>query len=159
LEVVDGVIEALRTRQLLLVLDNCEHVVDIVRDVVDQLLGECPGVQVIVTSREALGVAGEQVWPLRELDLPPAGATAVAVVAGSSAARLFEERARAVQPGFEIEPDSAAVAEICRRLDGIPLALELRGRAYRSDARRHRAPRPALRPAFRPAHLGPALRL
>jgi predicted ATPase/class 3 adenylate cyclase len=123
---LDAVCDALRSRQLLLLLDNSEHLLDATRDVADALLSECPGVHLLVTSREALGVAGEQAWPLRELDVPSVGATSVEQVAASSAARLFEERARAVQPGFAIDAGNAAViGEICRRLDGIPLALEL----------------------------------
>ncbi len=123
---LDAVCDTLRSRRLLLVLDNCEHVLDETRDVVDVLLAECPGVHLLVTSREALGMAGEQAWPLRELDVPPKGATSVEAVSASSSARLFEERARAVQPGFTIDVSNAAdIGEICRRLDGIPLALEL----------------------------------
>jgi predicted ATPase len=123
---LDVVCDALRTRRMLLVLDNCEHVLDETRDVVDAVLAECPDVHLLVTSREALGVAGEQAWPLRELDVPPKGATSIEEVSASAAARLFEERARAVQPGFTIDATNAAeIGEICRRLDGIPLALEL----------------------------------
>src|SRR5205814_2288284 len=79
----------------------------------------------LATSREALGVSGEQVWPLTSLELPPRAST-VDVVAASEAVQLFTERARAVQPGFTLDGANAdAVAEICRRLDGIPLAVEL----------------------------------
>jgi predicted ATPase/class 3 adenylate cyclase len=125
--VATSVYDALRTRQLLLVLDNCDHVLDAVSDLVDGLLRECPHVHVVATSREALGLPGEQVWPLHALDVPAAGFTpTVDEVTSSSAAQLFAERARAVQPGFAIDAgNAAAVAEICRRLDGIPLALEL----------------------------------
>ena len=121
----DSVIDALRTRELVLVLDNCEHLVDSVGRLAEGLLRDCPGVRVLATSREALGVAGEQVWPLTSLDLPPRAPTFDAVAA-SEAVQLFVERARAVQPGFVLDESNAeAVAEICRRLDGIPLAVEL----------------------------------
>jgi len=125
--VAAGVYEALRTKQLLLLLDNCDHILDAVRDLVDDLLRDCPHVHVVATSREAFGLPGEQVWPLHALDVPVTqGTPTVDDVRDSSAARLFEERARAVQPGFAIDAgNAAAVAEICRRLDGIPLALEL----------------------------------
>ncbi|MFN8025501.1 MAG: adenylate/guanylate cyclase domain-containing protein [Acidimicrobiia bacterium] len=125
--VLAGVYDALHTRQLLLVLDNCDQLLDDVRDLVDGLVRECPHVHVIATTREALGLPGEQVWPLHALDVPIAGFTpTVDEVKVSTAAQLFEERARGVQPGFAIDAgNAAAVAEICRRLDGIPLALEL----------------------------------
>jgi len=121
----DSVIDALRTRELVLVFDNCEHLIDPVGRLVEGLLRDCPGVRVLATSREALGVAGEQVWPLTSLDLPPR-ASAFDAVAASEAVQLFVERAQAVQPGFVLDESNAeAVAEICRRLDGIPLAVEL----------------------------------
>src|SRR5207302_10884599 len=117
-----SVLDALRTRELVLLLDNCEHIVTAVGRLTEGLLRDCPGVRVLATSREALGVAGEQVWPLTSLELPPRAAP-LAAVAGSEAVRLFTERARAVQPGFTLDESNAdAVAEICRRLDGIPLA-------------------------------------
>src|SRR3954453_2364900 len=121
----DSVIDALRMRELVLVLDNCEHLVAAAGRLAEGLLFDCPGVRILATSREALGVAGEQVWPLHALDLPPSAATIDDVVA-SEAVQLFAERARAVQPGFVLDASNAeAVAEICRRLDGIPLAVEL----------------------------------
>ncbi len=121
----DSVLDALRTRELILVLDNCEHLVDAVGRLTEGVLRECPLVRVLATSREALGVAGEQVWPLSSLELPPR-ASSFETVAASEAVELFTERARAVQPGFVLDEGNAdAVAEICRRLDGIPLAVEL----------------------------------
>ncbi len=121
----DSVLDALRTRELILVLDNCEHLVEAVGRLTEGLLRECPGVRILATSREALGVAGEQVWPLSSLELPPR-TSVLETVAASEAVQLFTERARAVQPGFTVDAGNAeAVAEICRRLDGIPLAVEL----------------------------------
>jgi predicted ATPase/class 3 adenylate cyclase len=121
----DSVIDALRMRELVLVLDNCEHIVTAVGHLAEGLLRDCPGVRILATSREALGVAGEQVWPLGALELP--GATAdVGTVMASEAVQLFAERARAVLPGFVLDESNVeAIAEICRRLDGIPLAVEL----------------------------------
>lgn len=121
----DSVIDALRMRELVLVLDNCEHLVAAVGHLAEGLLRDCPGVRILATSREALGIAGEQVWPLSALELPGRAADIGAVMA-SEAVQLFAERARAVQPGFVIDESNAdAIAEICRRLDGIPLAVEL----------------------------------
>ncbi|MFC9232787.1 BTAD domain-containing putative transcriptional regulator [Streptomyces decoyicus] len=99
-------------RRLLLVLDNCEHVVGAAAELADRLLRHCPGLTVVATSREPLGVPGEVVRPLEPL--PPAPAH-----------QLFAERAAAVRPDFRAADDPAAVEEICRRLDGLPLAIEL----------------------------------
>ncbi|MFD3457709.1 BTAD domain-containing putative transcriptional regulator [Streptomyces sp. NPDC058691] len=100
-------------RRLLLILDNCEHVVDAAAALTDRLLAACPGVTVLATSREPLGLPGEAVRPVEPLPLP-------------TARRLFVERAAAVRPGFDASRDHAdAVDEICRRLDGLPLAIEL----------------------------------
>jgi predicted ATPase/class 3 adenylate cyclase len=119
-----AIVEFLRAKELLLVLDNCEHVLDTAGRIAERVLGACPNVRVVATSREGLAVAGEQVWPLRSLSLPET--VDVAEVGASDAVRLFEERALAVRPGFVIDAsDATAVAEICRRLDGIPLAIEL----------------------------------
>jgi predicted ATPase/class 3 adenylate cyclase len=121
----DSIIDALRMRELVLVLDNCEHLVAAVGRLAEGLLRDCPGVRILATSREALGIAGEQVWPLRALELPAPTAPVDAVMA-SEAVQLFAERARAVMPGFALDETNAeAIAEICRRLDGIPLAVEL----------------------------------
>lgn len=114
-------------RRLLLVLDNCEHVISAVAALAEALLRMCPGLRVLATSREALGLAGEVAWPVPPLSAP-------AVVEGSppealgvyEAVRLFVERAAATEPGFALTAAVAPkVAEICRRLDGIPLAIEL----------------------------------
>ncbi|MGW2866477.1 AfsR/SARP family transcriptional regulator [Streptomyces sp. NPDC001205] len=101
-----------RRPDTLLVLDNCEHVIDAAARLAETLLTRCPRLRILATSREPLGVPGEAVRPVEPL--PPAPAH-----------RLFTERARAVRPGFDPEADAEAVAEICRRLDGLPLAIEL----------------------------------
>ncbi len=111
-------------RPLLLVLDNCEHLVDACASLVDGLLRGAPGLRVLATSRAALGVPGERAWLVPALSLPASDDPGA--LEGSEAVRLFAERARDVAPDFALTPENAAaVAEICRRLDGIPLALEL----------------------------------
>jgi len=113
LGIEDTLIEYLRTRELLLVVDNCEHVLDSAAKILDQIARHCPKVSVLATSREALGVEGEQLVPL-----PP--------LSDEEATRLFADRARAGRPDFDLDHEPVgAVAEICRRLDGLPLAIEL----------------------------------
>ena len=113
-------------KRFLLVLDNFEHVLEAAPEVIG-LIESCPGLTVLVTSRAPLRVRGEQEYPVAPLALPPsAHVPAAEEVAGSSSGRLFAERARAASPAFEITEENApAVASICRRLDGLPLALEL----------------------------------
>ena len=123
---VDALRELLRERRLLLVLDNCEHLVDACARLVELLLRGAPGLRVLATSREALGVAGERAWLVPPLSLPDDRHVLPDEVAGAPAVRLFVERAREIAPGFALtEANAAAVARICRRLDGIPLAIEL----------------------------------
>jgi predicted ATPase/DNA-binding XRE family transcriptional regulator/Tfp pilus assembly protein PilF len=114
-------------RDVLLVLDNCEHLVDACAHLVDSLLHGCPRVRVLVTSRELLGVPGETLWRVPSLSVPDAGAVAsVASLSGHEAVQLFVERARQCKPDFTLTDENAAsVAQICRRLDGVPLAVEL----------------------------------
>ncbi|MDQ3825205.1 MAG: adenylate/guanylate cyclase domain-containing protein, partial [Actinomycetota bacterium] len=115
----------LATRQTLLFLDNCEHLLQAVGPLVHALVTRCPRVTVLVTSREPLGIPGEVVWSVPPLSLPPAG-SALNELQNSDAVTFFCERARAARPTFELDSTKAAtVARICRRLDGIPLALEL----------------------------------
>jgi predicted ATPase/DNA-binding SARP family transcriptional activator len=115
--------ETFADRRALLVLDNCEHLVGAVAAFADDLLGHCPGLQVLTTSREPLGVPGEAVLPVGPLAVP--GEDDVAAAA-APVVRLFADRAAAVRPDFAITPATLpAVLEICRRLDGMPLALEL----------------------------------
>ncbi|MEU8250407.1 BTAD domain-containing putative transcriptional regulator [Nonomuraea sp. NPDC048916] len=114
---------ALSDRRLLLVLDNCEHLVTAVAELADQLLATCPELRVLATSREALGITGESILPIAPLRLPPAG---VPNPLDYPAVRLFADRAAAVRPGFAVGEDNAArVVSICRALDGLPLAIEL----------------------------------
>ncbi|MCW5633617.1 MAG: winged helix-turn-helix domain-containing protein [Rubrivivax sp.] len=116
--------ERLRASRRLLVLDNCEHLLEPVAALVDALLGHCEGLRVLVTSREALGLEGERLLPVGALAL--AAAEDVTALRECDAVRLFADRARAVNPAFEVdERNAVAVHEVCRRLDGIPLALEL----------------------------------
>ncbi|HEV8622917.1 MAG TPA: BTAD domain-containing putative transcriptional regulator, partial [Acidimicrobiia bacterium] len=124
--VTERLCEYLQPRSVLLILDNCEHLVDAVAPMVHALLANCPGVTILATSREILGLAGEVAWRVPPLSLPASGTTSLDDLAASDAAALFCERARAAQPGFGLsEGNAAAVAQICHRLDGIPLALEL----------------------------------
>ncbi len=109
---VELLVEYCAGRELLLVLDNCEHVIEAAAHLAETLLTRCPGLTVLATSREPLGVPGEAVWP-------------VAPLPAAEAVRLFAERGAAVRPGFTVAEEPEAVAEICRRLDGLPLAIEL----------------------------------
>ncbi|GAA1530460.1 hypothetical protein GCM10009827_055070 [Dactylosporangium maewongense] len=121
----EAVAEHLKQRRALLVVDNCEHVVDAAAVVVDHLLQATTDVRVLATSREALAVAGETQIAVGPLAVPDETAAADAIAA-SPAVRLFLDRARSVRPGLQLDADAArAVASICRRLDGMPLAIEL----------------------------------
>ena len=126
LSVTGSIVEFLRTRTaLLLVLDNCEHLASAAAALAADILRGCPGVRILATSQQPLGVGGEQVFGLRPLSLPPPGAGLVAAAA-SDAVSLFAQRATAARSDFSLTPGNvAAVGEICRRLDGIPLAIEL----------------------------------
>lgn len=116
---------ALHERRVLLVLDNFEHLLDAAADVAELLLN-APGIDVVATSRAALNVRGEQEYALLPLELPSAASTGAAETAAAPAVRLFVRRAQAAYPSFSLTADNAeAVAAICRRLDGLPLALEL----------------------------------
>lgn len=118
---------ALRSKKLLLVLDNCEHLIAACAELVAGLLPACPHLQILATSREPLALAGEAVWPVSPLSLPQTiDALLPEQLTGYEALRLFAERAAAVQPAFTLTPANApAVVSICRRLDGLPLAIEL----------------------------------
>ncbi|MEU8958698.1 BTAD domain-containing putative transcriptional regulator [Streptomyces sp. NPDC048518] len=121
-------VEHCAQRSLLLLLDNCEHVIGAAAELAETLLTRCPGLTILATSREPLGVPGESVRPVEPLPPDPAH-------------RLFTERAVAVRPGFDPGEDAAAVAEICRRLDGLPLAIELAAARLRLLAPRQIADR------------------
>ena len=123
----ESLLAHLHDREILLVLDNCEHLIDACAELAEALLRGAPALRIIATSREALGVPGETVCRVPSLSLPEALATlSTDAPLESEATRLFIERAAAVEPGLTVTPANAAViAEICRRLDGIPLAIEL----------------------------------
>ncbi len=117
--VTESVAAALEGRVRLLVFDNCEHVLDAAADLIEAILAHSATVRILATSREGLGVPDEQVWPVRSLD--------AAAGIDSPAVRLFVERAQGIAPSFSMVggDEAAAVTEICQRLDGIPLAIEL----------------------------------
>jgi predicted ATPase/DNA-binding SARP family transcriptional activator len=113
-------------RRVLLVLDNCEHVIEACAELVERLLRECSHVRVLATSRQALGIGGEKSWQVPPLALPVSGAARFDDVVQAEAVQLFAQRAADVVPGFAVTPtNSDAVVRICRQLDGLPLAIEL----------------------------------
>lgn len=122
-----AVVEHLRGCELLAVLDNCEHVLDGACRLIDRIVRTCPHVCVLATSRRPLGVVGEQVWPVAPLET-----TADADGEPAPAVELFVDRAAAAAPDAIVDDDVEAVAEICRRLDGLPLAIELAAARMRS---------------------------
>ncbi|MFD4869337.1 BTAD domain-containing putative transcriptional regulator [Streptomyces sp. NPDC058412] len=109
---IDRLAEHCARQRLLILLDNCEHVIGAAAELAEELLARCPGVQILATSREPLGVPGESLRPVEPLPDPVA-------------LRLLADRGAAARPGFRTEDDPGAAAEICRRLDGLPLAIEL----------------------------------
>ncbi|MFJ7265677.1 AfsR/SARP family transcriptional regulator [Streptomyces sp. NPDC099050] len=109
---LDRLAEHCARRRMLLILDNCEHVVDAAAHLAEEVLARCPGVQILATSREPLGVPGETLRPVDPLPDPVA-------------LRLLDDRGAAARAGFSVDEDPAAAVEICRRLDGMPLAIEL----------------------------------
>ena len=117
----------LRTRKLLLILDNCEHLIEACAELAEALLHSCPGLRVLTTSREALGITGEVAWPVPSLSLPDLRRLPeIESLPRYESARLFVERAVTVKPTFKLtEQNAPAVAQVCYRLDGIPLAIEL----------------------------------
>ncbi|HLF99811.1 MAG TPA: adenylate/guanylate cyclase domain-containing protein, partial [Acidimicrobiia bacterium] len=121
---IDTVVREVADRNILLVVDNCEHVIDDAARLLERLLGECPHVRILTTSREPVGIAGEASIRVPSLD-------------EAAATQLFFDRARAADSGFEMKGDAIdAVADVCRRLDGIPLAIELAASRVRSQTPR-----------------------
>jgi predicted ATPase len=120
---VDGLIAAIREREALLILDNCEHVIESAAAFADRVLGECRRLRILATSREPLGITGEALWPTEPLALPGAGA---GETESSPAVRLLRDRAGAVRKDLGGDDRTvAAMVRICRALDGMPLAIEL----------------------------------
>jgi predicted ATPase/DNA-binding CsgD family transcriptional regulator len=124
---IDAILEHLGRRRLLLILDNCEHLLDAAAHLVRRVLTACSEVQVLATSRERLGVPGELTYRVQSLPHPrDLGSEGLAAIAGYDSVQLFVDRARANEPDFQLTEDNApTVGSICARLDGIPLAIEL----------------------------------
>jgi predicted ATPase/DNA-binding SARP family transcriptional activator len=134
LDATGRLVSALSDRRALLVLDNCEHVVEAVARLAHRLLSACPRLRILATGREALGITGETLWPVPPLALPPPEATPAEALA-YAAVRLFADRAAAVRPDFTVDAANAdTVVRICRALDGLPLAIELAAARLRSLA-------------------------
>ncbi len=131
---VSSLVERLRDQSVLLVLDNCEHLLDQCAELIDAVTRQCGGVRVLATSRQVLDVDGEVMWRLPSMTLPPDGSDPPVDALGTyDAIRLFCERAARSRPGFALESSNAVpIASICRRLDGIPLAIELAAARVRS---------------------------
>lgn len=138
-----AIVEHLRGKRLLLLLDDCDPVLSVCAELAEAVVRSCPAVRILVTSREALGVAGEAILPIASLATPEVGPTVVARdLAEVDACRLFVERASAVLPTFVLTDQNArSLAQICRRLDGIPLAIELAAARVRSLPVEQIAPR------------------
>ncbi len=121
-----GLIEVLRRKQMLVVLDNCEHLADACPALAEELLRNAPDVKILATSRQALGVPGERVFAVAPLPTPEPARLSASALATNDAVALLVERAQAMDPTFAVTDDNAeAIATLVRRLDGIPLALEL----------------------------------
>jgi predicted ATPase/DNA-binding SARP family transcriptional activator/DNA-binding CsgD family transcriptional regulator len=123
----DTLVEALRGKEMLLVVDNCEHLLDACARLVDTLLDGCPWLRILATGREALGIGGEVNWSVPTLSVPSLRQSlTVEQLESYESARLFVARARERNPAFALKPENAqAVAEICVQLEGLPLAIEL----------------------------------
>ena len=126
-DVAEAIAEHVADRPVLIVLDNCEHLAGAAAGLAEGILAACPALVVLATSREALGVEGERSWPVPPLSLPTAGLPPTAsLLARYDAVQLFEQRAQLVRPTFQVtDANAGAVLSICRRLDGLPLAIEL----------------------------------
>jgi non-specific serine/threonine protein kinase len=118
----DTLVEDLRDKRLLLVMDNCEHLVEASARLIDDILDSCPRLRVLATSREPLGASGEVNWVVPSLSLPDNGESTIESRMRYEAVRLFVDRARLRLPDFELTRENAgAVVRVCRKLDGIPL--------------------------------------
>ena len=128
-----AVIDFVCDKSILLLLDNCEHLIEACAQIVDSLLHACPNVKLIATSREQLGIKGEHIFYVPSMELPSLVPTSsVDEIAQSEAVRLLLDRASAIQPSFKLnKQNSYAVTQICHRLDGIPLAIELAAARFR----------------------------
>jgi predicted ATPase/DNA-binding SARP family transcriptional activator len=129
----EKVVKALSSGPTLLVLDNCEHLIESIAELAHELLLDCPQLRILATSREPLGVPGERLHPVPSLEVPPANVTSPADALHFSAVQLLVDRAVAVRPEFKLDEQNVrAVVDICHRLDGMPLALELAAARFRS---------------------------
>jgi predicted ATPase/DNA-binding SARP family transcriptional activator len=129
---LERLVSLLERRRLILVLDNCEHLVEATARFADRILGAAPGLRVLATSREPLGITGEMLCPLPPLALPPPAADATRAME-YAAVRLLCDRAAAARPGFAVDAENVEpVVRICRALDGIPLAIELAAARFRA---------------------------
>ena len=130
---LETVVDALSDQHLLIVVDNCEHVIEAAAKLAEAVLRSCPRVRLLATSREPLGIASEHVYRVPPMSLPPMEVEGVSDLGTSEAVALLTERAHAQQSGFALNDDNAAlVASVCRRLDGLPLAVELAAARLRS---------------------------
>ncbi len=124
--VMEQIVDYLKKRQALLIMDNCEHLIGASADFATYLLQSCPDIKILATSREGLGIHGETLWQVPSLEMPNRYNVDELGGSGADALRLFQDRAAAVNPNFEINDDNYEyVLKICRRLDGMPLAIEL----------------------------------
>jgi len=123
---INVVHDFLRGKNLLLIFDNCEHLVEASAQLADDFLHNAPNLKIVASSREALGIGGETVYRVPSLRLPNQASASYEALTGFESVQLFVERARAANPKFDLtEKNASSIAQICRRLDGIPLALEL----------------------------------
>lgn len=132
--ITDTLLDQLARLRTLLLFDNCEHLADACAELAERLLAGCPDVAVLATSREPLSIPGETLWRVPSLSLPEAGAAVgIESLAASESAQLFLDRAAAAEPNFALTEDNAeSVAAVCRRLEGIPLAIELAAAGLRA---------------------------
>jgi predicted ATPase/class 3 adenylate cyclase len=123
--ITESLVSTLRSKEMLVVVDNCEHLLDASAQLVAAIVGSCPAITVLATGREGLGVRGERMMMVRSLPLPAADATTDAILA-TDAVQLFNERAEQAGGAVDLDDDTVStLAQLCRRLDGIPLAIEL----------------------------------